>query len=171
MKKRSSIPKQSRVQSFLDPISYWDSFETQAASKGLDLKSAYILGFARKPEWLRILLKLRNIIVQPLGLKAGGHNTDASDPKAAYEIGDRMGPFFLYLDTENEVIVGGDDKHLDFRLSFLKTADDQLIATTIVQTHNILGKTYLALILPFHGLAVKAILKRAAISGRAGYKS
>ena len=38
----------------------------------------------------------------------------------------------------------------------------QVTATTLVLTHNRLGRTYLALILPFHRLIVRAMLRRVA---------
>ena len=50
--------------------------------------------------------------------------------------------------------MGLDDRHLDFRLAVDVTALDErrreVVATTLVQTHNRLGRTYLAVILPFH---------------------
>ena len=38
----------------------------------------------------------------------------------------------------------------------------RVTATTLVLTHNWLGRSYLALILPFHRLIVRAMLRRVA---------
>jgi hypothetical protein len=38
----------------------------------------------------------------------------------------------------------------------------RVTATTLVLTHNWLGQSYLALILPFHRLIVRAMLRRVA---------
>ena len=39
-------------------------------------------------------------------------------------------------------------------------AGQQVTATTLVKTHNWLGRTYLAIILPFHRLVVRAMLRQ-----------
>ena len=38
----------------------------------------------------------------------------------------------------------------------------QVTATTLVKTHNWLGRTYLAIIMPFHRLIVPALLRQVA---------
>ncbi len=38
----------------------------------------------------------------------------------------------------------------------------RVTATTLVLTHNLLGRTYLAIILPFHRLVVRAMLRQVA---------
>jgi hypothetical protein len=38
----------------------------------------------------------------------------------------------------------------------------QVTATTLVKTHNRLGRAYLAIILPFHRLIVRAMLRQIA---------
>ena len=43
----------------------------------------------------------------------------------------------------------------------------QVTATTLVKTHNWLGRTYLAIIMPFHRLIVRAMLRRLRPEGRA----
>ena len=37
-----------------------------------------------------------------------------------------------------------------------------MTATTLVRTHNFLGRAYLAIILPFHRLVVRALLRQVA---------
>jgi hypothetical protein len=84
----------------------------------------------------------------------------------------RVGIFKIYERGRNEVILGEDDKHLDFRLSVLyvpKTAaagsTPQLILSTVVHCHNLLGRTYIALIAPFHRLVAQSALRGAARVG------
>jgi hypothetical protein len=38
----------------------------------------------------------------------------------------------------------------------------QVTATTLVRTHNLLGRSYLAIILPFHKLIARAMLRQVA---------
>jgi len=59
---------------------------------------------------------------------------------------------------------GFNDKHLDFRLVVDVAPDGparSITATTLVLTHNWLGRAYLAVILPFHRLIVPAMLRKA----------
>jgi hypothetical protein len=44
-------------------------------------------------------------------------------------------------------------------------AGNQLTMSTVVHCHNLLGRTYLSLIAPFHRQVVKASLRRAASLG------
>ena len=41
-------------------------------------------------------------------------------------------------------------------------AGQKVTATTLVKTHNRLGRTYLTIILPFHRLVVRAMLAQVA---------
>ncbi|WP_407654554.1 DUF2867 domain-containing protein [Bradyrhizobium prioriisuperbiae] len=72
--------------------------------------------------------------------------------------------------TTLELILGEDDKHLDFRASVqLRSrrddAYDEVILATVVHRHNLLGKIYFRLISPFHRLVVRSNLARAARRG------
>ena len=84
---------------------------------------------------------------------------------------DRIGIFKVYGKSETEIVLGEDDKHLDFRLSVLRTPDlsptlgGQLTVSTVVHCHNLLGRAYISVIAPFHRLVVKASLRRAAHVG------
>jgi hypothetical protein len=42
------------------------------------------------------------------------------------------------------------------------SSDRRVTATTLVLTHNLLGRVYLAIILPFHRLIVPAMLRQVA---------
>jgi hypothetical protein len=68
--------------------------------------------------------------------------------------------------SDHEIVLGENDRHLDFSLSLLlrptpDTAGAELVATTVVHCHNLLGRTYLQAITPFHGLVVRSNLRRA----------
>jgi hypothetical protein len=41
-------------------------------------------------------------------------------------------------------------------------SSQQITATTLVKTHNLFGRIYLAIILPFHRLIVPAMLRKIA---------
>ncbi len=84
----------------------------------------------------------------------------------------RIHIFKIYETRTHEIVLGENDKHLDFRLSVLRqppatgTGDaPYLVLSTVVHCHNRLGRAYIMLIAPFHRLVVKSSLRRAARAG------
>ena len=71
----------------------------------------------------------------------------------------------MFTKTENEVILGEDDKHLNFRVSLIlnpkgkKTENKALIVSTTVEFNNWFGRLYFLPVRPFHKLIVPTILK------------
>lgn len=100
------------------------------------------------PAWVSALMRLRNLLVAPFGL-----NTEVTSP-------DRVGFFPLVSRSDDELILGIDDSHLDFRISVLKQ-EGQIYFATWVRTKNRFGRVYLRAILPFHILIVRNAVKRA----------
>ena len=118
---------------------------------------------AQQAAWITHLMNLRDAIVAGFGLKTAKQLTAGKDQ--------RIGMFKIYSTTTNEIILGEDDKHLDFRLSVLCTPrpecanERRLVLSTVVHCHNRLGRTYILLIAPFHRLVVQSMLRRAARIG------
>jgi Protein of unknown function (DUF2867) len=116
--------------------------------------------FNSPPLWLRGLLRLRDRIVGPLGVKT----TSAIRKAGARDGRDRIGFFPVIGHSASELVLGEDDSHLDFRASVLLQEADRgsrrLVVTTAVRCHNLLGRTYLTLIKPFHVLVVRSNLSR-----------
>jgi hypothetical protein len=52
-------------------------------------------------------------------------------------------------EADDEVVLGFDDKHLDFRI-VVAVAGGFATVTTIVRWHNAWGRAYLTAIMPFH---------------------
>jgi hypothetical protein len=115
--------------------------------------------FNRPPLRLRGLLRLRDRIVGPLGVK-----TTSAIRKAGARDGDRIGFFPAIGHSASELVLGEEDSHLDFRASVLLQEADRgsrrLVVTTAVRCHNLLGRGYLTLIKPFHVLVVRSNLSR-----------
>src|SRR5207245_3247814 len=102
-------------------------------------------------------LEPAQLIVAPLGLKTSG----AGEPAT----GGMIGIFPVVSETPERLVAGFNDNHLDFRVVVdvaTVGAGQQVTATTLVRTHNWLGRTYLAVILPFHRLIVSSMLRRGA---------
>jgi Protein of unknown function (DUF2867) len=115
-------------------------------------KAAACAALGTAPLWVEKLMALRNALVVPLGLKPDGGTV----PK--------IGPFPILHEDANRVVLGLNDRHLDFRIVFdtEATANNQTKATltTILKRHNLWGRAYLAVVLPFHKLIVPTMLKR-----------
>ena len=110
------------------------------------------------PGWVQPLLVLRNILVAPFGLKRDG----SSDAPLAT---DRIGFFPILQASDERVVLGFDDNHLDFRILVEREAGQSPAhyrVTTLVKRHNLFGRLYIAIITPFHKAIVKAALRQAA---------
>lgn len=117
--------------------------------------------FARSPAWIGFLMKIRNLIVSPFGLKTG----KGEGPN-------RIGRFIFPVvsSAPRQVVLGFNDAHLDFRVVIDVEAQDTTklaaTATTYVRTHNLGGRLYLFMVKPFHRLIVPAMLANATASPR-----
>ena len=140
-----------------------DTFAIQLladASGNPEVLARFIL--LHQPAWVGWLTQARDAIVARFGLKTAKHLASLAD---------RVGVFKVYSANETEIVLGEDDKHLDFRVSFLCSGaagpggSHPLLVSTVVQCHNRWGRLYTFVIAPFHRLVVKASLGRAARVG------
>lgn len=131
----------------------------QAASMDMESLARILLG--SQPGWARSLMVLRDAIVARFGIKTAKQLSNGG--------GGRVGIFRIYGVTDNEIIVGEDDSHLDFRLSMLRSKDGGphgcITLASAVHCHNRVGRAYIMLIRPFHKLIVQYTLTRAARGG------
>jgi hypothetical protein len=149
---------------------YWDSFEAPLTRDTLAMHEIYLALFAHHPCWARRLLVLRGRIVALFGLRAStAADFDAVEIKSAYQPGEKIARFTLYGQSDTEIVAGGHDKHLDFRVSVRKLTDaggSRVVLSTAVSPHNFFSKAYLFVILPFHRAGVRMLLSNAVKAGR-----
>lgn len=69
--------------------------------------------------------------------------------------------FAVIARDENEILLGSDDGHLDFRASML-CEPGRVVVSTVVQIHNRRGRFYFAIVRRIHPILVGRILTRAA---------
>lgn len=118
--------------------------------------------FSCGPKWVEKLFHLRNIIVSKFGLKTSGNIIDRQQQVESFqcEPGEQLGLFKVFNKTDNEVIIGEDDKHLNFRVSLLLDKSNKLlIISTTVEFNNWLGRLYFLPVRPFHQMIVPTMLK------------
>jgi hypothetical protein len=154
----------------LAKLYYWDSFEARLSRAGLSMTDIYLGIFAHLPGWANRLLILRTKIVSVFGIKGPtSAQLDNVEIKKKYVVGEKIALFTLLSQDDNEIVAGGNDKHLEFRVSVLRLSEDgvsKVAVTTIVIPHNFFGKAYLFLILPFHKFGVKTIMSNAVAAKR-----
>ena len=143
------------LESVLPAATFSDAYELVVKQRaGSYAFAKHIL--SAPPNWINSLHSLRNTLMAPLGLK-----TDD-----APSTGEKFGLFPVISTDENRTVLGFDDKHLDFRivLDAAPVADrsTKITLTTVVRTHNLFGRAYLAVVLPFHRIIARSMLRQAA---------
>lgn len=155
-------PNGAALAPFYDEATFADAFAIRLDGSGPhDLERLARRALERPGPGLRAAMGLRDRAVSLFGIKTSG---DIRDRLLAARAG-RIGLFPVKSRTEREIVVGEDDRHLDFRLSLsLQPAPDgetDLVATTVVHCNNGLGHIYLAAIMPGHKLIVRSLLRKA----------
>jgi hypothetical protein len=133
-----------------------DAYAIAVDDAALDARRAAERMLGRSPRWIGALLGLRNYLVAPFGLKT---------PVPGRAAANTIGAFPVVSESPDRVVAGFNDRHLDFRVVVDVVAGAggrRVTATTLVLTHNRLGRTYLAIILPFHRLIVPSMLRQIA---------
>ena len=118
------VPGSSDISKQLQGADYFDSYEIALEHAGRSALEIYLGVISKTPAWVNFLMAARNRVVRFVGLKNLGHLGDLQRTKAArdYRIGDRVGIFTLLSNTDNEIIMGDSDKHLDVKVSICKLA-------------------------------------------------
>jgi hypothetical protein len=155
----TDLPPASRLSLSFGRADFADAFSVdlpEAASGDAEALARHV--FEQQPEWIAMLLGIRDRLVQPLGLKR------AADLRTGE--GERISIFRVFERYPDEIILGEDDRHLDFRVSVLLqpasgSGPRRLIVTTLVFYNRLLGRVYIALIAPFHRLVVRTSLDQA----------
>ena len=133
-----------------------DSYAITAEGLGLDAVEATKRAMGRTPRWVSGLMALRSVLVTPFLLKTGREKSVRSST--------RIGFFPVIRQSADEVVLGMNDRHLDFRVSVevrpLGAGRQEISATTAVKPNNLFGRIYLAIVTPFHRVIVPAMLSQ-----------
>ncbi len=100
--------------------------------------------FFDPPRWVGFLLRLRNVLVRAVGIEPGDESA-----------------FATVAATEDEVLLGTDAGHLDFRASIL-VSGQAVTLSTMVRINNLRGRLYMAVVRRVHPVVVRSMLTRAA---------
>jgi len=157
------LPVGSRIAQTLPNADFADCYQFDDLWPDQNALETYLALVTRTPGWMNALMAMRNQAVRLVGLKHLGNLSTAvhNKPTSDYRVGDRVGIFSLKHLQSDEVILFDDDKHLLVRLSLLKhTVNGKPVVSlsTVVHTHNRLGRLYMAIVGPVHGFIVPRML-------------
>ena len=139
-----------------------DAFAIQLpAGASDDLEVLARVAFEQQAVWIRGLTQVRDTVMATVGVKTSRAIGAAAASRGLQVIGYLP----LLSKSAGELVMGGDDRHLDFRAAVLRRTGAlggwEMVVVTVVHCHNRLGRTYLAVIAPFHRTILRANLERA----------
>ncbi|WP_448951842.1 DUF2867 domain-containing protein [Labrys neptuniae] len=150
----AAIAPAAGLEALLPGAQFADAYALEIATSELDARRAAERILGRSPRWVSALLTLRNLVVAPFGLRT-------RPPHSPAGLG-VLGIFPVISQTPERLVAGFDDSHLDFRVivDVARQAERRRVTlTTLVLTHNRLGRAYLAAVLPFHRIIVRTMLR------------
>jgi hypothetical protein len=141
----------------LPQIDFTDTFSTTNYHDDLVTVANKI--FNQTPAWIKGLFALRHILVKLVGIES----KLPADFNTELKVGGYIGFFKIYAIEKNEILLGLDDEHLNFRVNIVDSKERQynIKVITSVEYNNSKGRLYMQTIKPFHRLVVMGMVKNA----------
>lgn len=162
----TTVPDESVLQPTLANADFYDAYEAPLIAAMLSPTEIFLRASRSTPRWVDDLMVIRNRIVRLFGLKDVGAMKVVARAPDAYRVGDRLGIFSIFGKTEKELLLGIDDRHLDVRVSVLKSqrnGSPHYVVSTVVHVHNLLGRVYMAPVGRIHPFVVRSMMGRAEV--------
>ena len=160
--KKSTIPSGSLTENYL-PTDYSDVYACVIDTPKEIIPDDIMVNFWTDfPRWINTLFKLRDFLVKFVGLK-GSENEDVTKLEKCIRTREAYGFVSVPAKSGNETVLLLSDKHLNAYISVHVESKEErktILAITLVNFNNKLGRVYFFFIRPFHGLIVKTLLKR-----------
>ena len=165
------VPSGSMLSRELIQHAYFrDSYRVSLSRRELGVVDVFFAIFAYRPLWMKLLLIARNKVASLAGLDAPTASEILHvEIKDRYVVGEKIGVWPIFSLSEDEVVTGRNNRHLDFRLSVLKVLDGNkasVVVSTICTVHNLTGKLYLFFVVPFHRYGVRKLMANALAARR-----
>ena len=165
------VPSGSMLSRELIERAYFrDSYRVSLNREDLSVTDMFLAIFAHHPLWMKLLLVARNKAASVAGLDAPTASEILHvDIKDRYVVGEKIGVWPIFSLSEDEVVAGRNNKHLDFRVSVLKLPGgdgSSVVVSTVCTIHNLSGKLYLFFVVPFHRYGVRRLMANALAAGR-----
>ncbi|KAF7550704.1 hypothetical protein G7046_g7938 [Stylonectria norvegica] len=165
-------PNESKLSPLYKSAYFSDAFCVALPAEGRNEYTPEALArafFSDSPAWFSLLMWIRDGVMSIFGVK----RSTAIQKEAEENNIETIFVFPVISRTGKEIILGENDKHLNFQTSILIRETQQgaenrgengkgqeLVATTVVHCHGILGKVYITIIKYFHVMIVKYSLAR-----------
>ena len=157
------LPEKSLIKNSLPRNDYEDAFavEMQYPVPLAELPKLFFIAF---PTWFIVLMGIRETVAKLIGLKTS-HGMDVKKQIKEFkgEVGESISLFHVMGKTEEEIMTGESDSHLDFRMSLfsrVKKDKHEMIIATTVQYNNWVGRVYFFFVKPIHRMVMPILLKR-----------
>lgn len=141
------------IASSLDRIDFQDAFAIEVdPSLPSDPKWWADRMIADPPKSVALLMGARNLAMKPFGLKTG--ELDESGENEVFKPLDR---------TDSELLVGTDDRHLNFRGNLVTEVEEgrlTLTIGTVVRFNNRFGRAYFVPVRPMHAHVIVPMMLR-----------
>src|SRR5438477_1573029 len=111
--RKTPIPRQALVTDAFPHVDYSDAYRIPIPA-ATDVDMAVRAFVTIRPRWIMALLGLRNILVAPFGIKTSVRGRP--DPRIRpLQPGNLVGIFRVYQRSAEEILMGDNDRHLDYR--------------------------------------------------------
>lgn len=161
----TSIPASSALARLPEGWATWvDAWEAPLTSRDASALDLFATTMGRQPRWLDAALRLRDRIGRFFGIRSVGAFAGDGEtaPSASIEVGDRLGIFTVLAVDDDELLVGEDDVHLDYRLAFHRDLESgRFVVAMALRTHNLVGRLYMLPVAPVHRHLVRNMLRGA----------
>lgn len=162
-----AVPGNARIHLQLAGADFVDAHRALVLNAERTALGHFLRLMSSMPGWIDNLMVLRNRLVRLCGLKDLGRlsRVDLERDEGSYRVDERIGIFTLISNNPDEVLLVDRDKHLDVYISLLRLplgADNrrEIVVSTVVHTHNRLGRLYMLPVAPFHRFIAPIALKR-----------
>ena len=154
----------------IERADFRDSYRAPLSRSDLSVVEIFFAIFARRPGWMNLMLIARNKAAALAGLKVPTTSEIMNmKQRDRYFIGEKIGPWPIFLLSSDELVAGRDNKHMDFRLSIMKVHDGarpSVVVSTLCMVHNKLGQYYLSSIIPIHKFGLPRLMANALAAQR-----
>ncbi|KAM0254573.1 hypothetical protein ACHAQJ_006681 [Trichoderma viride] len=169
------FPSESKLRSLYKSAYFIDAFAVTlpAQRSGQYNPEALARAFlCEPPAWFSLLMWIRDRVMSIFGVKSSTEIQAAAEKKGI----DTIAVFPIISRSENEIILGENDSHLNFQISILirenqlnaadngdnNRNDKEMVAMTVVHCHGFFGQAYIMIIKAFHTIIIKYNLARVA---------
>lgn len=158
---KTDLAANSELHRFVKAGDFLDCYSVDIKRTDLPIEEIAQRIFTGLPGWINALLAARDVGVTLFGLKTTAKLPKNNDRRTSIEVGEPINFLCVRSITRNEIILGEDDAHLDFKITVFREAENstRISLATWVHTHNRLGRLYLRTISRFHVLIVNSRLR------------